>query len=141
LEIGPVGSSITPADQANLATLDAQAKAATHQTQAIQKQQPTPRFAVYGTYSDQEVLWESQLALAKADRIQANGVSLASRTSTFAAIFADHDRRMEETARMTTKSLHAGKSDREVLLETRLAIERDKRIRKQAAKAGTGPPS
>jgi hypothetical protein len=62
-----------------------------------------------------------------------------SRQLDYAAIFADHDRRMEETARLTTESLQAGKSDREILLETLLAIERDKRIRKQAATARAVP--
>jgi hypothetical protein len=53
VEIGPVGSSITPADRTNLAALVAQANAATHQTQAIQKKQPTPRLYVYGSYADE----------------------------------------------------------------------------------------
>jgi hypothetical protein len=53
VEIGPVGSSITPADQANLASLVSQANLATKQTQAIQKKQPTPRLYVYGSYVDE----------------------------------------------------------------------------------------
>jgi hypothetical protein len=88
--------------------------------------------------SDEEVLLETHLALAKEDRIQTNGAPPASQASTFAAIFADHDRRMEETARMVTESLQAGKSDREVLLETLLAKAKADRIRK-ISRDGAGP--
>lgn len=59
VEIGPVGSSITPADQANLASLVAQAKLATHQTQAIQRKQPTPRLYVYGSYVDEKLMMKA----------------------------------------------------------------------------------
>jgi hypothetical protein len=58
-EIGPVGSSITPADRANLAALVAQADAATHQSQALQKKQPTPRLYVYGSYVDEPLMMKA----------------------------------------------------------------------------------
>jgi len=56
VEIGPVGSSITPANQANLASLVSQANLATKQTQAIQKKQPTPRLYAYGSYVDEPLV-------------------------------------------------------------------------------------
>jgi hypothetical protein len=56
--------------------------------------------------------------------ISSNSTPPPSRPISSDAVFADLDRWMQETARLATDSLLAGKSDREVALESALHRER-----------------